>query len=180
MNDSGFCSARELRKLMKSYRISPKEWLSAFSTAENRLCRTLVRRRDDFRRFCIFFISPRFGSAKIVRTEKAKTSWAYQSFVCSTWREMGRNPDGFLHKVKCFRFFCARFRRTTYACTPCATKSNTPNDFISPRLGSAAKHKPKIASAVQLYGDVTLFDASASFLSPHGPWRLKSSGPKMR
>ena len=25
---------------------------------------------------------------------------------------------------------------------------------------------PKIASAVQLYGDVTIFDASASFLSP--------------
>ena len=61
-------------------------YVFAFSTAENRLCRTLVRRRDDFRRFCIFFISPRFGKAKkaqtekalgeakIVRTEKAKTS----------------------------------------------------------------------------------------------------------
>ena len=36
----------------------------AFSTAENRLCRTQVRRRDDFRRFCIFFISPRLVSAK--------------------------------------------------------------------------------------------------------------------
>ena len=52
---------------------------------------------------------------------------------------MCRNPDGFLHKVKCFRFFCARFRRTTYACTPCATKSNAPNDFISPQAGSAKK-----------------------------------------
>ena len=56
---------------MKSYRISPRELLSAFSTAENRLCRTLVRRRDDFRRFCIFFISRRAG-AKLVRTKNAK------------------------------------------------------------------------------------------------------------
>ena len=56
---------------MKSYRISPRELLSAFSTAENRLCRTLVRRRDDFRRFCIFFISPRGGSAEKAQTEKA-------------------------------------------------------------------------------------------------------------
>ena len=54
-----FCSAQIQGKLMKSYRISPRKLLSAFSTAENRLCRTLVRRRDDFRRFCIFFISPR-------------------------------------------------------------------------------------------------------------------------
>jgi hypothetical protein len=52
---------------------------------------------------------------------------------------MCRNPDGFLHKHIRFRFFCARFRRTTYACTPCATKSNAPNDFISPQAGSAKK-----------------------------------------
>ena len=40
----------------------------AFSTAETRLCRTLVRRRVVFRRFCIFFISPRGGSAKKAQT----------------------------------------------------------------------------------------------------------------
>ena len=74
-------------KLMKSYRISPREWLSAFSTAETRLCRTLVRRRGGFRRFCIFFISPLCGSAKIVRNEKAKTSWAYRSLVYSLWQK---------------------------------------------------------------------------------------------
>ena len=64
---------------MKSYRISPRKLLSAFSTAENRLCRTLVRRRDDFRRFCIFFISPRLGSAEKAQTEKADKSefWAF-------------------------------------------------------------------------------------------------------
>ena len=45
----------------------------AFSTAENRLCRTLVRRRDVFRRFCIFFISHRFEKAKKAQTEKTKT-----------------------------------------------------------------------------------------------------------
>ena len=60
---------------MKSYRISPKKRLSAFSTAENRLCRTIVRRRDDFRRFCIFFISPRLGKAEKAQTEKAKTDY---------------------------------------------------------------------------------------------------------
>ena len=37
---------------------------------------------------------------------------------------------------------------------------------------------PKIASAVRLYGDVTIFDESASFLSLPGSCRLKSSGPK--
>ena len=57
---------------MKSYRISPREWLSAFSTAENRLCRTLVRRRGVFRRFCIFFISPLCGSAKSSGPKKRK------------------------------------------------------------------------------------------------------------
>ena len=62
-------------KLMKSYRISPRKWLSAFSTAENRLCRTLVRRRDDFRRFCIFFISPRFWSAEKRRPKKRIKEW---------------------------------------------------------------------------------------------------------
>ena len=40
---------------------------------ENRLCRTLVRRRDVFRRFCIFFISHRFEKAKKAQTEKTKT-----------------------------------------------------------------------------------------------------------
>ena len=39
---------------------------------------------------------------------------------------------------------------------------------------------PKIASAVRLYGDVTLFDDSASFLSLPVSGRLKSSGPKKR
>ena len=143
MNDSGFCSARELRKRMKSYRISPREWLSAFSTAETRLCRTLVRRRGGFRRFCIFFISPLCGSAKIVRNEKAKTSCINRLLVCSYLQLMCRNPDGFLHKILRFRFFCARFRTATYACTPCATKSNTPNDFISPLCGEAKKRRPK-------------------------------------
>ena len=38
-----------------------------------------------------------------------------------------------------FSVFCARFRRATYNCTPCATKSNTPNDFISPLCGEAKK-----------------------------------------
>ena len=55
---------------MKSYRISPKKWLSAFSIAENRLCRTLVRRRDAFRRFCTFFTSPGFITAKKRRPKK--------------------------------------------------------------------------------------------------------------
>ena len=39
---------------------------------------------------------------------------------------------------------------------------------------------PKIASAVRLYGDVTIFDDSASFLSLPDSGRLKSSGPKKR
>ena len=54
-----------------------------------------------------------------------------------------KNPQGFLHEVLCFRFFCARFRRATYNCTPCATKSNTPNDFISPFSGRLKKRRPK-------------------------------------
>ena len=102
---------------MKSYRISPKEWLSAFSTAENRLCRTLVRRRDDFRRFCIFFISRRYGSAKIVRNEKAKTSCINRLLVCSYLQLMCRNPDGFLHKILRFRFFYRRKSPLPYNCT---------------------------------------------------------------
>ena len=48
-----------------------KFYVFAFSTAENRLCRTLVRRRGGFRRFCIFFISSLWRNAKIVRAEKA-------------------------------------------------------------------------------------------------------------
>ena len=39
---------------------------------------------------------------------------------------------------------------------------------------------PKIASAVRKYGDVTIFDDSASFLSLPFAGRLKSSGPKKR
>ena len=39
---------------------------------------------------------------------------------------------------------------------------------------------PKIASAVRLYGDVTIFDDSASFLSLPVSGRLKLSGPKKR
>ena len=39
---------------------------------------------------------------------------------------------------------------------------------------------PKIASAVRLYGDVTIFDDSASFLSLPFAGRLKSPGPKKR
>ena len=39
---------------------------------------------------------------------------------------------------------------------------------------------PKIASAVRKYGDVTIFDASASFLSLAFAGMLKSSGPKKR
>ena len=38
----------------------------------------------------------------------------------------------------------------------------------------------KIASAVRQYGDVTIFDDSASFLSHAATGRLKSSGPKKR
>ena len=57
---------------MKSYRISPKKWSSAFSIAENRLCRTLVRRRDAFRRFCIFFTSPVSGRLKSSGPKKRK------------------------------------------------------------------------------------------------------------
>jgi len=37
---------------------------------------------------------------------------------------------------------------------------------------------PKIASAVRLYGDVTIFDDSASFLSLPGSCRLKKRRPK--
>ena len=37
---------------------------------------------------------------------------------------------------------------------------------------------PKIASAVQLYGDVTIFDDSASFLSLPDSGRLKSADRK--
>ena len=37
---------------------------------------------------------------------------------------------------------------------------------ISPRNDYPLFLPPKIASAVQLYGDMTIFDASASFLSP--------------
>ena len=47
------------------------KYVFAFSTVENRLCRTLVRRRGGFLRFCIFFISPHFGKAKKAQTEKA-------------------------------------------------------------------------------------------------------------
>ena len=36
---------------------------------------------------------------------------------------------------------------------------------------------PKIASAVQLYGDVTIFDASASFLSIPSHGMLKKREP---
>ena len=59
-------------------------------------------------------------------------------FYLSPFR-CGRNPYGFLHEIWRFRFFCARFRRTTCDCTPCATKSSAPNDFIYPakRLKSA-------------------------------------------
>ena len=39
---------------------------------------------------------------------------------------------------------------------------------------------PKTASAVQLYGDVTLFDDSASFLSLPGSERLKKRRSKKR
>ena len=39
---------------------------------------------------------------------------------------------------------------------------------------------PKIASAVHKYGDVTIFDDSASFLSLAFAGMLKSSGPKKR
>ena len=39
---------------------------------------------------------------------------------------------------------------------------------------------PKIASAVRKYGDVTIFDDSASFLSLAFAGMLKSSGPKKR
>ena len=39
---------------------------------------------------------------------------------------------------------------------------------------------PKIASAVRLYGDVTIFDDSASFLSLPVSGRLKLSGTKKR
>ena len=53
-------------------------------------------------------------------------------------------------KEMIIRFFCARFRRATYNCTPCATKSNTPNDFISPHLGSAEKHRPIIIHFLKL------------------------------
>ena len=45
----------------------------AFSTAENRLCRTPVRRRDDFRRFCIFSLTksrePKPEQTQVSQTE---------------------------------------------------------------------------------------------------------------
>ena len=84
-------------------------------------------------------IEKALGETKIVRNEKAKTSCINRLLVCSYLQLMCRNPDGFPHKILRFRFFCARFRRTTYNCTPCATKSNTPNDFISPLCGEAKK-----------------------------------------
>ena len=48
-----------------------KFYVFAFSTAETRLCRTLVRRRVVFRRFCIFFISPQ-------ATREPKTAQTYK------------------------------------------------------------------------------------------------------
>ncbi|MFR3310748.1 MAG: hypothetical protein ACLTTQ_09300, partial [Christensenellales bacterium] len=45
--------------------------------AENRLCRTLVRRRDDFRRFCIF-LSSRIGLSK---KQRPKMDYAVRLYV---------------------------------------------------------------------------------------------------
>ena len=53
----------------KRFYLSPLR-IGCKAQAENRLCRTIVRRRDAFRRFCIFFISPRFGSAEKRRSKK--------------------------------------------------------------------------------------------------------------
>ena len=101
---------------MKSYRISPREWLSAFSTAENRLCRTIVRRRDDFRRFCIFFISPRFDASGILTDSCLK----FDVFAFSA-------PD-----------FAAR--RTIVRL---ARRNRTLQTILSPRLRDSEKHKAK-------------------------------------
>ena len=48
-----------------------------------------------------------------------------------------------------------------------ARRNRTLQTILSlPYSAGLKKRRPKIASAVQLYGDVTIFDASASFLSP--------------
>jgi len=52
--------------------------------------------------------------------------------------------------------------------------------YLSPIPSGLKKRRPKIASAVHLYGDVTFFDASASFLSPTALKRLKKRRPKKR
>ena len=74
-----------------------KFYVFAFSTAETRLCRTLVRRRVVFRRFCIFFISPQAGSAKKAQTEKADKSMIW-TFIRHKYRKSWWNPIGFLRK----------------------------------------------------------------------------------
>ena len=100
---------------MKSYRISPKKRLSAFSTAENRLCRTPVRRRDVFRRFCIFFISPRFGSAEKRRSKKRIKVWLALLFGSNTKKAYEILSD--FSKEKIFRFFYRRKSPLPYAGT---------------------------------------------------------------
>jgi len=98
-----------------------------------------IRSRDETKKAGLHARPFLLVEAKIVRNEKTKTSKDNSFLVWHVLQVMCRNPDGFLHKHIRFRFFCARFRRTTYACTPCATKSNAPTDFISPQAREAKK-----------------------------------------
>ena len=100
---------------MKSYRISPKKRLSAFSIAENRLCRTLVRRRDAFRRFCIFFTSPGFITAKKAQTEKTDKS-NYRTFIRHKYKKADEILSDFSEEM-IIRFFYRRKSPLPYACT---------------------------------------------------------------
>ena len=104
---------------------------------------------DFFKGMIIRFFYRRNPSLPYVSTATSRVSTLLHLFYLSPFRCV-KNPQGFLHEVLCFRFFCARFRRATYNCTPCATKSNTPNDFISPHLGSAEKHRPIIIHFLKL------------------------------
>ena len=143
MNDSGFCSARELRKRMKSYRISPKKWLSAFSTAENRLCRTIVRRRDNFRRFCIFLSLPVSGRLKSSGSKKRKQAERISLlYVPHSGKWVGILTDSCL-KFDVFAFSAPDFepRRTIVRL---AARNRVLQTILSlPVFGKAEKRRPK-------------------------------------
>ena len=120
---------------MKSYRISPKKWLSAFSTAENRLCRTIVRRRDAFRRFCIFFISPRFGSAEKRRSKKRIRVW-FGLLYGTNCIKADEILSDFSEEI-IIRFFYRRKPPLPYNCTATWRFSTILYFFISPRLDAS-------------------------------------------